>query len=86
MVDRSNAFVRLPTLQRLEGTNLIFCCVFRPANACSVGRSLVEINFFLFCSVSDGKSCFSVRKSISTSERRAEHPFANQNTQQYTLK
>ena len=32
--------------------------------------------FCLFCSVSDEKSCFSVRKSIFTSERRAEHPFA----------
>ena len=35
----------------------------------------------LICSVSDGKSCFSVRKSILTSKRRAEHPFAGQNTQ-----
>ena len=33
----------------------------------------------LFCSVSDGKSCFSVRKSISTSKRHAEHPFAGRN-------
>ena len=41
--------------------------------------------FCLFCSVSDGKSCFSVRKSISTSERQAEHPFAGRNTQQRTL-
>ena len=37
--------------------------------------------FCLFCSVSDGKSCFIVRKSISTSKRCAEHPFAGQNTQ-----
>ena len=37
--------------------------------------------FCLFCSVSDGKSCFSVRKFISTSEQCAEHPFAGQNTQ-----
>ena len=28
------------------------------------------------------KSCFSVRKSISTNERHVEHPFAGQNTQQ----
>ena len=38
--------------------------------------------FCLFCSVSDGKSCFSVRKSILTNKRHAEHPFAGQNTQQ----
>ena len=38
-------------------------------------------SFFLFCSISDGKCCFSVRKSILTSERHAEHPFAGQNTQ-----
>ena len=35
----------------------------------------------LFCSVSDRKSSFSVRKSILTSKRHAEHPFACQNTQ-----
>ena len=29
--------------------------------------------FSLFCSDSDGKSCFSIKKLISTSERRAEH-------------
>ena len=29
----------------------------------------------------DGKSCYSVKKLISTSKRRAEHPFASQNTQ-----
>ena len=29
----------------------------------------------------DGKSCFSVKKIISTSEWRAEHLFAGQNTQ-----
>ena len=28
------------------------------------------------------KSCFSVKKLISTCERRAEHPFAGRNTQQ----
>ena len=39
--------------------------------------------FCVFCSVSDGKvkSSFSVRKSISTSEQRAEHLFAGRNTQ-----
>ena len=31
--------------------------------------------FCLFCSASDGKSCFSVRKSISTSKQHAEHPY-----------
>ena len=31
--------------------------------------------------VSDGKCCFSVRKSISTSEWCAEHPFPDRNTQ-----
>ena len=41
----------------------------------------LSFNFCLFCSVSDGKSCFCVRKSISTSQRRAEHPFAGRNTQ-----
>ena len=38
--------------------------------------------FSLFCSVSVGKSCFSVKKFIWASKRRAEHPFAGQNTQQ----
>ena len=38
--------------------------------------------FCLFCPVSDGKCCFHVRKSILTSKRRAEHPFAGRNTQQ----
>ena len=42
--------------------------------------------FCLFCSVSDGKSFFSVRKSISTSEWHAEHPFTGRNTQQMELK
>ena len=37
--------------------------------------------FCLFCSVSDGKGCFSIRKSISTSKRCVEHPFAGWNTQ-----
>ena len=36
----------------------------------------------LFCSVSDRKSSFSVRKSILTSKRHAKHPFTGQNTQQ----
>ena len=35
----------------------------------------------LYNTVSDGKSCFSVKKLISTSEQRAEHPFAGRNTQ-----
>ena len=38
--------------------------------------------FCLFCSVSDRKSCSSVWKLISTSERHAEHLLAGQNTQQ----
>ena len=38
----------------------------------------------LFSFVSDGKSCFSFKKLILTSERCAEHPFAGQNTQQPT--
>ena len=38
--------------------------------------------FSLFSSSNDGKSCFSVKKLISTSERCVEHPFAGQNTQQ----
>ena len=38
--------------------------------------------FCLFCCISDGKSCFSVRKSILTSKPHAEHPFAGWNTQQ----
>ena len=29
----------------------------------------------------DVKSCFSIKKLISISERRAEHPFAGRNTQ-----
>ena len=37
--------------------------------------------FYLFCSVSDWKSCFSIKKMISTSERHAEHTFAGRNTQ-----
>ena len=36
----------------------------------------------LFFSVSNGKSCFSIRKLILTSEWHAEHPFAGWNTQQ----
>ena len=42
-------------------------------------------NCVLFCSVSVGKSCFSLRKSILTSERRVEHLFAGLNTQQETF-
>ena len=41
--------------------------------------------FCLFCSVSDGKSCFRVRKSTLTSERHTEHPFAGRNKQQVTF-
>ena len=40
--------------------------------------------FCLFCSVSEGKSCFSIRKPISTSVQCAEHPFAGRNTQHST--
>ena len=42
----------------------------------------VTLKGCLYCSVSDWKSCFSIRKSISTSEQRAVHQFAGQNTQQ----
>ena len=45
----------------------------------------IPLIFCLFCSASDGKSCFSIRKSILTREWCAEHPFAGQNTQQITL-
>ena len=49
------------------------------------GRSLSfwlkSFYFLFFCSVSVGKCCFSIRKSISTSERHAEHPFTGGNTQ-----
>ena len=38
--------------------------------------------FSLFCSVSDGKSFFSVKKIISTSKWHVEHPYAGGNTQQ----
>ena len=41
--------------------------------------SSFPLTFCLFCSVSDRKSCFSIKKSILTSEWRAEHPFAGQN-------
>ena len=37
------------------------------------------MHLFIFI---DGKSCFSVKNMILTSERRAEHPFAGSNTQQ----
>ena len=33
----------------------------------------------------DGKSCFIVKKLISTSEQRAEHPLAGRNTQQFFI-
>ena len=36
----------------------------------------------LFCWVSDGKSCFSARKSILTSKWHTENLFAGQNIQQ----
>ena len=37
--------------------------------------------FFFISSISDGKSCFSVKKLISTNERRAEHRLAGRNSQ-----
>ena len=37
--------------------------------------------FSLFSSISDGRSCFSFKKLILTSEWRAEHPLAGQNSQ-----
>ena len=40
----------------------------------------------LFCSISDGKSCFSVRESIWTREWHAENPFAGRNTQHLSQK
>ena len=43
------------------------------------------LNFCLFCSLSDGKSCFSIRKSILTNKQGAEHPFAGHNTQHLRL-
>ena len=45
-------------------------------------NSLTPLIFCLFCSISGGKSCFSVRKSISISERHAKHLFAGRKTQQ----
>ena len=39
------------------------------------------LSFSLFSSVCDGKSSFSAKKLISTSEWRAEHPFAGWNIQ-----
>ena len=44
-------------------------------------KQLFALFFSLISSVSDRKSCFSVKKSISTSEQCAEHPYAGQNTQ-----
>ena len=42
--------------------------------------------FFLhFITEKDVKSCFSIKKLILTSERRAEHRFTGRNTQQSTL-
>ena len=41
--------------------------------------------FSFFFSVSDRKTCFSIKKLIQTSEQHAEHPFAGQNTQQSTV-
>ena len=41
------------------------------------------MHFLLFLSEKQKKA---LRKSISTSERRAEHPFAGRNTQQQTVK
>ena len=64
--------VKKGVYQRLGVT---FYCIF-----CMI-LSGFPLIFCLFCSVSDRKSCFSVRKSISTSERRTEHPFAGQNSQ-----
>ena len=55
----------------------VFYCMF-----CMI-LSRFLLFFCLFCSVSDGKSLFSIRKSISTSEQRAEQPFAGQNTQHW---
>ena len=43
---------------------------------------LCSFPFFSFCSVSDGKSCFSFKKLILTSAQTVENPFAGQNTQQ----
>ena len=50
----------------------------RPAEHPFAGRNQ------LFCSVRDGKSCVSIRKSTLTSKRHAEHPFTGQNTQHIT--
>ena len=41
--------------------------------------------FFLYFVPLLTKSCFSVEKLISTSERHAEHPFASWNTQHTTV-
>ena len=38
--------------------------------------------FIHFMTKKYAKSCFSVKKLISTSEQRAKHPFAGQNTQE----
>ena len=87
-------FFSLKVSLKLKYVTLVWCsccCVFRPANRCSTRHSMVKINFLmlkqLFVYFLVNKSCFSVRKSISTSKRCAEHPFAGRNTQHaaYTL-
>ena len=50
---------------------------------CMICMILSGFPLILFCSVSDRKNCFSVIKSISTSEGHAEHQFAGQNTQHW---
>ena len=42
----------------------------------------MRLSFLFFCSVSNWKSCFSVKNLILTSKQHAEHPLACQNTQQ----
>ena len=59
----------------LKGGLHTFFCLF-----CMI-LSGFPLIFCLFCSISDGKSCFSFRKSISTREWRTDHPFAGWNTQ-----
>ena len=39
----------------------------------------------LFSSASDGKSCFNIKKLISTSKQCAQHPFAGQNKQHLSI-
>ena len=45
-----------------------------------LGVTLKLFLFSFFSFVSDGKSCFSIKKLISTSEGSAEHPFAGYTT------